>query len=56
MNAFWNFFFREINYLGKKLATVKSLYLAAATISFEGFQRPILLSKMKNVTKAAATI
>ena len=36
--------------------TVKSLIVAAATIDFERFQRPFLLSKLKELTKGAATI
>ena len=36
--------------------TVKSEFVAAATITFERFQGPILLSKLKKVTKGAATI
>ena len=35
--------------------TVKSEFVAAATITFERFQGPILLSKLKKVTKGAAT-
>ena len=38
------------------MTTVKSVYPAAATISFECFQGPILLSKLKKVTKDVATI
>lgn len=36
---------------GAKPYTVKSLYLVAATISFEHIYGPFLLSKMKKVTK-----
>ena len=35
--------------------TVKSLIVATATINFQYFQGPILLSKLKKVTKGAAT-
>ena len=36
--------------------TVKQEFVAAATITFERFQGPILLSELKKVTKGAATI
>ena len=38
------------------MITVKSEFVAAATINFEWFLGPILLSKLKKVTKGAATI
>ena len=35
--------------------TIETSLEAAATITFECFQRPILLSKLKEVTKGAAS-
>ena len=42
--------------LQKFYNTVKSEFVTAATITFERFQRLILPSKLKKVTKGAATI
>ena len=37
------------------VSTVNTVLMAAATINFEYFYGPFLLSKLKNVTKGAAT-